>query len=117
MIASFLEFGVWISSVISFCLSNSFGSKLFCVGWRFLFAREFLFNALQVELELFALKQVAVGTTALAWRRGDASEHSARREVLLELWVDLGRLSSLDVLLQGLLGALLVQDGLVRLSL
>jgi hypothetical protein len=35
-----------------------------------------LFNALQVELELLALEQIAVGATTLARRRADASEHA-----------------------------------------
>jgi len=76
----------------------------------------FLFKLLQVEFQFLALENVAVSATALTRRRGDLGEETARREVLLKLRLDLGGLSSLDVLLGGLLRALLIEHSFVLLG-
>merc|ERR1719232_286243 len=70
----------------------------------------------QVELELLALQDVAVGAARLAWPRADGGENATSAELLLKRWLDLGHLLPLVVLLLGLLGALLAQHGLFLLG-
>merc|ERR1719232_2326136 len=69
----------------------------------------------QVELELLALQDVAVGAARLAWPRADGGKNATSAELLLERRLDLGHLLPLVVLLLGLLGALLAQHGLFLL--
>merc|ERR1719232_1727537 len=70
----------------------------------------------QVELELLALQDVAVGAARLAWPRADGGQHTTSAELLLERRLDLGHLLPLVVLLLGLLGALLAKHGLFLLG-
>ena len=92
----------------------------------------------QVKLKLLALQDVSVGSAALAGSGGDGSEDTAwdtKRvckdfhnnikvnnisltggELVSQSLVDLGLLLPLGVLLQGGLGPLLVEDGLLGVS-
>merc|ERR1719232_873258 len=70
----------------------------------------------QVELELLALQDVAVGAARLAWPRADGGENATSAELLLEGRLDLGHLLPLVILLLGFLGALLAQHGLFLLG-
>jgi len=67
----------------------------------------------QVELELLALQDVAVGPAALSGPGGDGGEHTAGHELICEPLLHLGVLLPLLVLLLGVLGPLLVEDGLL----
>lgn len=67
------------------------------------------------HVQLFALKDVTIGSAALSWPRGDDGQKSTGLELLLEQGVDLGILlpllkNSLDLvgllLVGGLLGSL-----------
>lgn len=74
---------------------------------------------LLVELELLALKDVAVSTSRLAWAGGDDGEKTTSTEGLVKVRVDLGVLlalgeDTLDVV--GLLGCLLGGGGVGRLG-
>lgn len=57
-----------------------------------------LLNLLQVELQLLAFEHIAIGSAALTGRRGDASVQTTSTKELLELRLNFGSLSSLDVL-------------------
>jgi len=70
----------------------------------------------QVELKLLALQDVSVGSAALAGSGGDGSEDTTGGELVSQSLVDLGLLLPLGVLLQGGLGPLLVEDGLLGVS-
>merc|ERR1719411_2332530 len=67
----------------------------------------------QVELELLALQHVTVGSSALSGAGGDGGQHTTSHELISQTLLDLGVPLSLLVLLLGLLGPLLVEDGLL----
>ena len=73
----------------------------------------------QVELELLALQDVAVSTSALAGTRCDGGEDTTCHELVLQGLLNLRLLLPLLVLLLALSGSLLVEDllfGLVQLG-
>merc|ERR1719166_709941 len=67
----------------------------------------------QVELELLALQNISVGSSTLARAGRDGSQNTTSHELISEALLDLGIPLSLLVLLLGLLGPLLVEDGLL----
>merc|ERR1719278_1509 len=67
----------------------------------------------QVELELLALQDVAVGPPALPGPGGDGGEYTTGHELVSEPLLHLGVLLPLLVLLLGVLGPPLVEDGLL----
>merc|ERR1719278_142494 len=67
----------------------------------------------QVELELLALQDVAVRPAALPGPGGDGGEYTTGHELVSESLLHLGVLLPLLVLLLGVLGPLLVEDGLL----
>merc|ERR1719278_1273386 len=64
----------------------------------------------QVELELLALQDVAVGPPALPGPGGDGGEHTTGHELICEPLLHLGVLLPLLVLLLGVLELLALQD-------
>merc|ERR1719385_17927 len=69
----------------------------------------------QVELELLALQNISVGPSALSGTGGDSGQHTTSHELISQSLLDLGVPLSLLVLLLGLLGPLLVEDGLLSI--
>merc|ERR1719356_1798304 len=67
----------------------------------------------QVELELLALQNISVRPSALSGTGGDSGQHTTSHELISQSLLDLGVPLSLLVLLLGLLGPLLVKDGLL----
>lgn len=76
-----------------------------------------LLNLLQVELQLLAFEHIAIGSAALTGRRGDASVQTTSTKELLELRLNFGSLSSLDVLQHRLFRSLFVNGRLFSFSL
>lgn len=68
------------------------------------------FNLPQVELQFFALKDVAISPAALSWSGWNAGQKLALQELLLQQRTDLGCFSAQSKLLLDLFGPLLVQD-------